>query len=80
MIVEVIIDENSSDAAGEGVIVAWLVRSGERVQHGAVLAELMYEKTSVEIVAPAAGCVTILVAAEAPVRAGSVIASIQTDA
>jgi pyruvate/2-oxoglutarate dehydrogenase complex dihydrolipoamide acyltransferase (E2) component len=61
---------------GEGVIATWLFADGERVAEGSVLAEVMYEKTSTEILAPTSGTLRIVVGAEGPVRKGQVIASI----
>ena len=61
---------------GEGVIATWLFTEGERVVEGSVLAEVMYEKTSTEILAPAAGILSILVGAEVPVRKGQLIGHI----
>ncbi len=77
MIVEVAIPQDAWAAGEEGVVATWLVRDGERVEPGAILAELMYEKTSIEVTAPAAGTLSILVPAEIPVRGGQVIARIQ---
>jgi pyruvate/2-oxoglutarate dehydrogenase complex dihydrolipoamide acyltransferase (E2) component len=76
---EVAIPEDLWDAAGEGVIAAWLFRDGEVVTQGAVLAEIMYEKSAMELIAPAAGRLTILVPAEAPVSKGQVIARIAVE-
>jgi 2-oxoglutarate dehydrogenase E2 component (dihydrolipoamide succinyltransferase) len=61
---------------GEGVVATWLFADGERVSEGSVLAEVMYEKTSTEILAPTAGTLRVVVAAEVPVRKGQVIARI----
>lgn len=60
----------------EGAISVWLMRDGETVRAGDVLAEVMNEKASAELVAPASGRLTILVQAEVPVRMGEVVARI----
>ena len=60
----------------EGAISAWLVEDGERVEAGAVIAEVMNEKVSFELIAPTGGVISILVPAEAPVVRGQVIAQI----
>jgi pyruvate/2-oxoglutarate dehydrogenase complex dihydrolipoamide acyltransferase (E2) component len=76
MSVEVRIPEDLWADDGEGVVATWLFADGERVAEGSVLAEVMYEKTSTEILAPAAGTLCIVVAAEVPVRKGQVIARV----
>lgn len=76
MSAEVRIPENLWADDDEGVIATWLFADGERVAEGSVLAELMVEKTSMEILAPTAGTLHIVVAAEVPVRKGQVIARI----
>jgi len=65
------------DEEGEGVIATWLCKTGERVDEGAALAEVMYEKASMEIAAPASGRLLILIEAEAPVHRGQLIARIE---
>ncbi len=70
----------ASDLWGEdadAVIATWLFKSGEWVSVGAVLAEIMYEKASMEVISPAAGRLTILLEAENPVRQGQLIARIE---
>lgn len=61
---------------GEAAISAWLYSNGELVREGSVIAELMVEKSSFEIVAPASGKLTILVAAEESVAKGELVAKI----
>lgn len=60
----------------DGVISTWLFEEGETVQAGALLAEVMVEKVTYEIVAPAAGRLHILCPAEATVSRGMTIAEI----
>lgn len=66
------------DDDSEGAISAWLVDDGERVETGTVIAEVMNEKVSFELLAPAEGVVSILVPAEAAVTRGQVVARIET--
>jgi pyruvate/2-oxoglutarate dehydrogenase complex dihydrolipoamide acyltransferase (E2) component len=61
---------------GEAAISAWLYADGDRVAAGAIVAELMVEKSTMEVIAPATGALRILVAAEAPVVKGQVVARI----
>lgn len=60
----------------EGVISTWLFEEGESVMAGALLAEVMVEKVSYEILAPASGRLHILQPAEASVARGMTIAEI----
>lgn len=76
MTVEVRLPQDLWAEDGEGVIATWLFADGERVAERSVLAEVMYEKTSTEILAPTAGTLRIVVGAEVPVRKGQVIARI----
>lgn len=61
---------------GEAAISAWLYADGEAVRAGDVIAELMVEKSSFEVRAPASGRLTILAAAEESVAKGELIARI----
>jgi pyruvate/2-oxoglutarate dehydrogenase complex dihydrolipoamide acyltransferase (E2) component len=61
----------------EGVIAAWLFADGELVSEGAPLAEIMYEKATMELLAPASGTLSIVAPAEAPVRRGQVVARLE---
>jgi pyruvate/2-oxoglutarate dehydrogenase complex dihydrolipoamide acyltransferase (E2) component len=60
----------------EGVLSTWFVADGERVRTDQLLAEVQVDKVAAEVPAPAAGVVHRLVAEEATVRQGSVIARI----
>jgi pyruvate/2-oxoglutarate dehydrogenase complex dihydrolipoamide acyltransferase (E2) component len=60
----------------EGVIATWLFADGEAVTQGAALAEVMYAKASMELLAPATGILRILVPVETPIRRGEVVARI----
>ncbi|WP_412069726.1 lipoyl domain-containing protein [Rubrivirga sp. IMCC43871] len=65
-----------SDGTEEVVLSAWLVADGATVEAGAPLAELMVDKVTVEIEAPAGGRLQILTPADAPVGLGTAIARI----
>jgi len=77
MNVDVVIPADLWGEDGEGVIATWLFRNGEQVDEGAPLAEVMYEKASMEIAAPASGTLVILLGAESPVTRGQLIARIE---
>lgn len=60
----------------EGVVSTWFVDDGATVAAGQLLAEVMVEKASVEVPAPVAGVVHLLLAEEDAVTQGAVIARI----
>ena len=60
----------------EGVLATWFVSEGSTVVADQLLAEVQVDKVAAEVPAPAAGVVHRLVAEEATVRQGSVIARI----
>jgi pyruvate/2-oxoglutarate dehydrogenase complex dihydrolipoamide acyltransferase (E2) component len=62
--------------AALGVLATWFVRDGERVAADQVLAEVQVDKVSVEVPAPAAGVIHLLVDEEAEVQQGTPIARI----
>jgi pyruvate/2-oxoglutarate dehydrogenase complex dihydrolipoamide acyltransferase (E2) component len=64
------------DPNAEGVVSTWFARDGEPVTAGQVIAEVMVDKVAADIEAPIAGAVHLLVAEEAVVRQGDVIATI----
>lgn len=57
----------------EGIVANWLYRDGSEVAAGATVAEIMVEKATFEITAPAAGVLTIAVPKDGVVRPGTVI-------
>ena len=67
----------SKDAAAEGVLSTWLVRDGEQVAAGHILAEVMVDKVAMDVEAPHAGVVRLLVAEEDAVSQGQAIAQIE---
>ena len=69
-----------SDATDEGMLVAWFVEPGQRVSAGDTVAEVQMEKTSYDVVAPAAGRIqSLLVAPGDIVTAGTAIATLAED-
>jgi pyruvate/2-oxoglutarate dehydrogenase complex dihydrolipoamide acyltransferase (E2) component len=61
----------------EGVISAWLFEDGDKVREGDLIAEVMVEKTSYDLTAPAAGILRILVGQDVPFRRGAEVARIE---
>jgi pyruvate/2-oxoglutarate dehydrogenase complex dihydrolipoamide acyltransferase (E2) component len=76
-VTDVRVPESFWDDDAEGVVATWLFADGEAVTRGAALAEIMYEKASMELLAPASGRLSILAPAESPIRRGQVIARIE---
>jgi pyruvate/2-oxoglutarate dehydrogenase complex dihydrolipoamide acyltransferase (E2) component len=64
------------DPGLDGAVSAWLFGDGDLVRQDDLIAEVMVEKSSYEITAPASGRLHIRIAAEAPFRPGAVIAEI----
>ena len=68
---------SAKDPAALGVLATWFVRDGERVAADQLLAEVQVDKVSMEVPAPAAGVVHLLVDEAAEVRQGTPIARIE---
>lgn len=68
---------SEKDPAAEGVVATWFAADGDEVASGQLLGEVMVEKVSGEVVAPAAGRVRLLVAEDQPARQGEVIARVE---
>ncbi|HEY8706483.1 MAG TPA: lipoyl domain-containing protein [Burkholderiaceae bacterium] len=64
------------DGSTEASVSVWFFEDGQVVQPGVLLAELMVEKATVEICAPAGGRLHIRAPAESVVRKGDVLAMI----
>jgi pyruvate/2-oxoglutarate dehydrogenase complex dihydrolipoamide acyltransferase (E2) component len=62
--------------AETGSVVLWLCPDGAAVRAGQVIAEILVEKVTVELEAPAAGTLRIRVEPEAVVNKGDVVAVI----
>lgn len=66
-----------SDADGAtGVIVTWFVESGDEVTPSTLIAEVAVDKVDAEVYPETSGTITVLVAEEAEVPQGSVIATV----
>lgn len=75
--VDVLVPTGLWSADDEAAISAWLYADGDAVAEGAVIAEIMVEKSSYELFAPASGTLRIAVAAETEVASGDVVARIE---
>ena len=67
---------STRDPDAEGVVATWFVRDGERVAADQLVAEVQVDKVSMEVPAPVAGSVHLLVEEEAVIAQGTVIARI----
>jgi pyruvate/2-oxoglutarate dehydrogenase complex dihydrolipoamide acyltransferase (E2) component len=75
---EIRIPDDCWDDDSEGAISTWYFDDGDKVALGDVVCEVMNEKVSTEILAPASGVLKIEVLAETPVKKGAVIASVSS--
>jgi pyruvate/2-oxoglutarate dehydrogenase complex dihydrolipoamide acyltransferase (E2) component len=60
----------------EGALATWFVADGDHVAEGQLIAEVMVDKVSGEVTAPAAGRIHLLVAEEQTARQGEPIAHV----
>ena len=60
----------------EAVLVGWLVQDGAAVAEGAVIAEIMVDKVTLDVAAPASGRLAIVTPVDARIHLGDVIAKI----
>ena len=60
----------------EAVLVGWLAHDGAVVAEGVVIAEIMVDKVTIDVAAPASGRLTIVTPVDARVHLGDVIAKI----
>ncbi len=67
---------SEDDPTAEGVLATWFVGDGDQVASGQLLGEVMVDKVSAEVVAPAAGHIHLLVAEEQTAQQGDVIAQV----
>jgi pyruvate/2-oxoglutarate dehydrogenase complex dihydrolipoamide acyltransferase (E2) component len=74
--IAVIVATDLWDPELEGAVSAWLFGDGDLVRSGDLIAEVMMEKSTYEITAPAAGRLQIMIAAEVPFKPGTTIATI----
>jgi 2-oxoglutarate dehydrogenase E2 component (dihydrolipoamide succinyltransferase) len=68
------------ESISEVQIANWLVKSGDYVENGQVIAEIDSDKATLELAAEASGSITIKVEAGATVAVGDVVCSIDTAA
>ena len=68
---------SKEDPQAEGVLVTWFVADGETVQADQLLAEVQVDKVTVEVPAPNAGVVHLLVPEDAAVRQGTPLARVE---
>lgn len=67
---------SGEDPDAEGVVATWFVREGEPVAADQLIAEVAVDKVSVEMLAPVAGTVHLLVEEEEVVKQGALIARV----
>ena len=67
----------SEDADATGVVSTWFVESGETVKLDQLVAEVAMDKVDTEVLAPAAGTITVVAAEGEEVAQGTVIARIE---
>lgn len=65
-----------TDKNPEGIIANWFYADGATISKGSVVAELMVEKSTYEIEAPADGVLTRTIAKDGVVQPGSVIGTV----
>ena len=74
---DVRIDDSFWQGDHEAVLTTWFFDDGDHVEAGDVIAEIMLEKTQMEIEAPAAGILRPKALPNEAVRKGDVIAVIE---
>jgi pyruvate/2-oxoglutarate dehydrogenase complex dihydrolipoamide acyltransferase (E2) component len=67
---------SAKDPTAEGVLATWFVETGDQVTDGALIAEVAVDKVDMEITAPTAGMITVLVKEGGTATQGTVIARI----
>ena len=75
---DVVIDASLWDEGedGECVIATWLFNDKDPVNEGDLIAEVMLEKAAFDLLAPATGQLSILIAEEVEIPKGGVVAKI----
>tara|TARA_R110000824_G_scaffold84305_19_gene210376 strand:- start:993 stop:1223 length:231 start_codon:yes stop_codon:yes gene_type:complete len=74
---DILVPQGQWEPDQEAALATWLYGEGEAVQEGVTVAEIMVEKTSFEIPAPASGALCISVAEDEIVIPGQVVGSVQ---
>lgn len=72
------IDDHFWQGDGEAVLTAWYFDDGDMVEAGDVLAEIMLEKTQMEIEAPQGGVLRHRKTVEEAIKKGDLIAIIES--
>lgn len=67
---------SENDPEAEGVVSTWFVSEGDKVEEGDLIAEVAVDKVDMEIVAPHAGTISILVTEDQAVKQNTPIAKI----
>lgn len=67
---------SQDDPEAEGVVSTWFVADGDQVEEGDLIAEVAVDKADMEVVAPRAGVISLLVAEDEGVKQNSPIAKI----
>ncbi len=67
---------SQNDPEAEGVVSTWFVADGDQVEEGDLIAEVAVDKADMEVVAPRAGVISLLVAEDEGVKQNSPIAKI----
>jgi pyruvate/2-oxoglutarate dehydrogenase complex dihydrolipoamide acyltransferase (E2) component len=67
---------SEKDPTAEGVLATWFVSDGDQVASGQLLGEVMVDKVSAEVVAPATGHIRLLVDEGQTTQQGGVIARV----
>lgn len=66
------------DSVQEATMAAWLKQPGDAVEHGETIAEVMTDKTNIEIPSPASGTLTEhLVRADDVLHPGAILGTIR---
>ena len=68
---------SAKEADAEGVVSTWFVADGDQVTEGQLVGEVMVDKVSGEVTAPATGRIRLLCAEEEVRRQGQPIARIE---
>lgn len=74
---DILVPQGQWEPDQEAALATWLYGDGETVQEGVTVAEIMVEKTSFEIPAPASGALSISIAEDEIVLPGQVVGSIK---
>ncbi|GAB5489726.1 MAG: hypothetical protein Pars2KO_32960 [Parasphingorhabdus sp.] len=73
---DIIVPRGQWEEDQEAALATWLYADGETVQAGNIVCEIMVEKTSFELAAPADGILDIEVAEDQVVTPGQIIGTI----